>query len=543
MQPSLPTIAAAAAAIAAMPVSAAPEVIASGSVELDFQPIAGSQGPSLLADNAFLEIGPFDFNANSPQAGRLDVLDGGNVRVGQTGLASGLLNVSGFGSAYRTDSLGIFSGGISITDGGLLLTNDLNTGNGSSSVITVDGFGSLLQSNFGPNLATDNETSVTQVEILNGGQFRGANIRLGQGFNNQNGTAIVSVSGIGSRLSNVGNDLQIGPTSTLTLADGGVAAARMEVRGGSLVLDKGRITPDSNTNQGVLITQGGTMAGDGVVQSQLDLDFGSTLRVGENQRLQFDRDNAAHRIDGEALVDGGALNFAGAGVSINGMVVLEAGTLEADDLALSGSVTVVGGETSELRSDFITAFANPDGPAALRVAEESTLRVSGFFTNNDTVDARPGSRVTFLDTVSGAGSYVGGGDFVFLGTFSPGNSPAVVEMAGDVTLDNAALEIELFGTGLGEFDRLEIDGIATLGGALDIVLGGGFVPQIGDRFDFLDASGLVGGFDYDPLDLGSGRSLDLVVTGGVASLIVVPEPATAGSIALGTLVALRRRRA
>ena len=80
------------------------------------------------------------------------------------------------------------------------------------------------------------------------------------------------------------------------------------------------------------------------------------------------------------------------------------------------------------------------------------------------------------------------------GTFAPGFSPATVTL-GSVAYAGQ-LEIELGGTALGSFDRLEHTlgaGIAQLGGSLIVSLINGFVPALGDTFEFLTANGGVNG--------------------------------------------------
>lgn len=109
---------------------------------------------------------------------------------------------------------------------------------------------------------------------------------------------------------------------------------------------------------------------------------------------------------------------------------------------------------------------------------------------NDGVVALAGSN-TFTGTVSGGGSFTGTGTAAFAGTLAPGNSPGLLTFEGDLDLDpTATLEIEIGGTTPGvDYDRVEVDGFATLQGTLDVTLLNGFVPEVGDDFAFLFASG------------------------------------------------------
>ncbi len=68
-------------------------------------------------------------------------------------------------------------------------------------------------------------------------------------------------------------------------------------------------------------------------------------------------------------------------------------------------------------------------------------------------------------------------------------SPGITKVTGDLTLASGVLEIEIGGTAVGQFDRLEVTGVTHLGGTLSVKLvdlgGGVFVPQLGNSFGFL----------------------------------------------------------
>ena len=112
---------------------------------------------------------------------------------------------------------------------------------------------------------------------------------------------------------------------------------------------------------------------------------------------------------------------------------------------------------------------------------------------NDGVASLAGTN-TFTGTVSGSGVFTGTGTGAFAGVLAPGNSPGLLTFEGDLVLESTAtLEIELGGTTPGtEHDRIEVGGFATLVGELDVTLIDGFVPELGDNFGLLFASG---GFD------------------------------------------------
>jgi hypothetical protein len=77
------------------------------------------------------------------------------------------------------------------------------------------------------------------------------------------------------------------------------------------------------------------------------------------------------------------------------------------------------------------------------------------------------------------------------GTVSPGTSTGVLTVDGSYIQNSAAiLDIELGGTSAGTFDKLLVHGVAQLNnGTLNVSLAGGFVPQPGDSFEILRATG------------------------------------------------------
>ena len=90
------------------------------------------------------------------------------------------------------------------------------------------------------------------------------------------------------------------------------------------------------------------------------------------------------------------------------------------------------------------------------------------------------------------------------GTIAPGLSPGLTVVNGDLTLNGGSLEIEIGGTQSGQYDRLEVHGVTTLGATLKVKLiesnTGPYVPQLGDTFAFLAAFG-GGGGEFDAFDL------------------------------------------
>jgi hypothetical protein len=163
----------------------------------------------------------------------------------------------------------------------------------------------------------------------------------------------------------------------------------------------------------------------------------------------------------------------------------------------------------------------------------------------------PGEYLTLHGNVSGAGSY--SGNVLFSDGFSPGNSPAAVNMEHAAFDSSNTLTIELGGPLAGsQYDQLLVSGNAALAGALDVQLLNGFVPSLGQSFEILDIGGTRSG-QFAGLGEGSlvgtfgGNGLYLSYAGGdgndlVLSVAAIPEPATWGLIVVTGIILAKTRR-
>ena len=161
-----------------------------------------------------------------------------------------------------------------------------------------------------------------------------------------------------------------------------------------------------------------------------------------------------------------------------------------------------------------------------------------------TVQVGPGG------TLAGTGAVIGN-VVVNGGEVSPGHSPGLLTVTGDLTLDpSSTLTIQIGGTGAGQFDQLNASGALALAGTLNLEFIDGYTPPVGSpmSFDMFSAgNGITGGFQsVQVTGLGGGRvTLDptALASGQLAFTAAVPEPASLGLLVVAAGALLRRRRA
>lgn len=226
----------------------------------------------------------------------------------------------------------------------------------------------------------------------------------------------------------------------------------------------------------------------------------------------------------------------------------------------SNTVLVLSSEQARLRGR--TSFSG-DGRLAslsgLELMPSATLTttgdatVDGDFTNNGTINASAvdGEWLTFVDDVNGAGAF--SGNIRFSDGFSPGNSPAAVQL-DNLALDGTSnLAIEIGGAMPGtEYDQLLVAGDLELNGLLTLSMINNFAPAPGQAFTIIDVGGERHG-EFAGLPEGAavgnfgGRDLFVTYQAGdgndVALFTAVPEPAALLlMLGVATAMALTGRR-
>lgn len=467
---------------------------------------------SLTASNSLSNSGTISMNAS---AGRI------NANAALTN--SGAINVTGGnaqivvapGASLTNNAAGtisILAGANSIQAQGNVTNNGrLTLGNGAA--LNISGPGSLT--NYNPATRT-----------LSGGTFDLAS------------NATVQFNGTSVRTLN----------SKIILAD---ATARLTATGADDIL-RGPLLPQGNQSELQTIGAAGELSlGSGEdFNTSTATDFsvaaGGRLSVGAGSQFTVP---AGHNLT----------NF-NAGIFQNGAFNIQ-GTLQADNLAIhtiDNSLTL-DGPTS--------IFQNTAGQDALlplnTVASNGTLTIANgrSVTTAGAISVQAGGALALQNgnftaggPVAVAGTLQGSGTLTgsptVSGLFSPGNSPGLFTVVGNVTFAAASTaRFEIGGLVAGvSYDQIAIQGSlsfdALSAGNLDVIVLPTYTPTFGDTFDiithnagarsgiFQSASGLVIDVFYH---------FEIQYLNDRVQLIVIPAP-SAATLALLSLVAVARRR-
>ena len=255
------------------------------------------------------------------------------------------------------------------------------------------------------------------------------------------------------------------------------------------------------------------VTGTGTVTATSDLIIGQS-----SQGRQFD-------LGGTPSI-GGTLNVAN-----NAFVILSA------DTAVLGTATNISDEGSftTLNGARLGNPASADASKALFATGNAT--VNGDFVNNGTVNGptSDGQWLKFTQDVTGAGNTTG--NILYAGGYSPGNSAAVVFVANIAFDSTSVLAMEIGGLIPGEFDQLNVSGLATLDGTLELSLINDYLLEYGRSYPLISGD-TVGEFDQ-VTGLPNGWHLDY----GSRGVMMVPEPSTlALLLVLGIGLSCCRRR-
>lgn len=475
-----------------------------GNDDLDSTVAIIGSGSSWSNTSSMLHIGDGDGR------GVLIVDEGGQVTSNNASLG---VFANSFGDAYVTgvnsrwevsDGLDVGSSGqgmLYVGYGGQVVgQTNIGLMGSSSGTVIVDGMGSHLRNDGQLTVAQYGEGTLI---VENGG-------KVTSGIDNYWGligffgdsTGSVTVTGTGSHWDHL-NALQIGSAGQGTL----------------------------NVENGGKVTISDNAAYLGHAQSGV----GTVTVTGENSLLKSNALHVGHSGDG-------TLNVQDSGKVDNVVTYL-------GDKAGSAGTAVVTGTNSRLENYLLYVGGNIDGAGG-----------SGKLIINDggIVSATGGVTIWSTGSLSGNGGTIEG-DVINHGLISPGNSPGVLTITGDLTLESdSVLLMEIFGPTA--YDQLIIGGNFVAGGILEFDFGG-YMPEFDVPYDLFQVAGRMSG-DFSEikfLNPAAGFDAGLLSlsfaggeNGGMFQLIManngdpgnntVPEPASGLLIGLGGLAMLMLRR-
>lgn len=452
----------------AAPFLAGSDVVVNGTI--------GVSGFGFIA--ARLDIGATgELNANGPGGLRLEggslanpnTIAGGTINGPATVFAADDKALYGFGTVNA--DLEFPGGHIRADNGTLTINGDILEAN---QIGTSDADGIL-------NVANPWNTDVASQVILVGGELRGGTIS-NDGGNGIAGQGLVAARVINeSRLRASQGTLVVQTAANDNDWDGANGMGRLEASSGTLELRDDAFVGFQGDAQ--LFPQGELFANG----FELAFASGSSLAMSTGARVRSTHD----------------MHFAGTLTTNAGA---EPAEIDVPEFTLEAVSTVTLNNTLRLEG------------ANTRIAAGATFAGGGtlFIPDGSTVQLQDNADVDVLIQNQGT---------LELGLAAAPNAQA---SGLDYQQDAAGeLAITLGGTGLSDFDRLTLTGVASLAGALDISLNNGYVPAAGNMFPFLAAStSVLGAFTAvtQPADMPAGLLFDVVYAPNLVQLVVVNAP-------------------
>ena len=392
------------------------------------------------------------------------------------------------------------TGGLSLTDAGMLILSGTNSYTGGTMVSagTLQGTTASLQGSITNNAALvfNQATSGTYAGTISG----------------SGGLALSGLGGL--TLPGPGTLSSTGP---IAITQGTLTAPLgIPYSGGSISLAAGAtLQAGGHVNRAI--------SGNGTITATGDLFIGTSTQSG-----QFNQ--------GGSSGVGGTLNVGG-----NAVVILSA------DTAILGSQTnlAAGGSLTALNGAQLGNPTSVDSTKILTATGSATINAN--FVNNGVVNGPAGTdqELKFTQAVQGAGSTTG--NIEYAASYKVGNSPDVVSVQNVLLDSTSTLIMELAGTLPGSgYNQLDISGLATLNGTLDVTYLDGFSPSAGDSFEIFEGrtAGSFSTINLPALSDGLSWNTSNLATNGTIS--VTPEPPTLALLATGAIgllsYAWRRKR-
>lgn len=408
------------------------------------------------------------------------VMNGGSVIAGETMTVAGSIDSNGSNSITANVSFGSGATVLLAGAGDILNLNGATTYNGG----TYTGLGRLVQN--GAATVANDTTIAVAVYDWDGGGLAITSI-------NNNADLVLNVGTV-----DVGNDIfdgtvVIGNGGSLTVnntANEWTNSGTVNLQGGSLLgetVDNVDLITGFGTigarviNNGTIAANGGTLIINSAVQPDIDgngaPEAGVLSALAGNLRVV----NAlgSYQFDGTMNVGAGrTMTFDSAIIFNGGVLNMTGGTLVLDGLNQNAEMNVTS-STATVQASTINFGAGSD------TTINSTLFVNGATTIAATAGMTGAGRLVNNGTLSG--NFAIAVDLENRGQLNPGASPGVMNVDGDfVNRSNGTMNFEINGLNANQYDRINITGDAGLDGTLNVMLGGGFTPDWGDRWSIIN---------------------------------------------------------
>ncbi|MEM7077630.1 MAG: hypothetical protein AAF513_03275 [Pseudomonadota bacterium] len=437
---------------------------------------------------------------------------GGGTRLDTGGGTNSILFVGSSGGSAG-------NGTLNVTDGAVVTSNAFNPAPG--------GFGDTrLFLGSGGN---------GEVNVTNGGRLivqdpngYGADdgIQLGRSVGSATGSGVMNVDGAGSSVAVVGNNafINIGGANHNFA---GTAAGRGELN----VTNGASISVDGGAGFGLIsLARGGGSTGRMLVSGN------STVDITGAQPLLTVADSFS-----------GATGNSGSGslvITDGGQMRLQATTPGASFAAVgfglgSGSVAIDNGGLLDIDGRlFISRNTQAND------TQTGTVRVNGSgVLAADLTTVGNGTRAGINGILAGTGTVVGNVLVQTGGLLDPGLSPGTLTIDGDLSFDGGNLLIEIAGRNAGQFDFLDISGIADFNTAnIEFAFLNGFRPSQNDVFNFVSAQSLLGLDAANVVFSGLGSGFEFLFKGGALVTASVPTPMALPLLVLGLFALIVRCR-
>ncbi len=311
-------------------------------------------------------------------------------------------------------------------------------------------------------------------------------------------------------------------------------ASFVDLNGGVLT---GQTITNNNPNG---ITGNGEVAARVINNTRIAAENAGTLRV-TNTLTDWDgatENGELHAVAGNLeIVDNGPFGFDGRAIIgparelfINGFdldfgsgseLTMSGGTLRSTNAQTIGGVVNINTNTARWETAAtIESTAAVTITSELQLDGDTIIEAGATFGGGGALVNEPGRTLTLLDAA----------DVDVLleneGRLELGASPGQTTGLDFQQFATGIWDVEIQDTGLNDFDRMNLTGVAQLDGTLDLSLLGGFQPDIGDTFNILSASGGVGGSFSDvlqPLTLAAGRLFEVNYLPTIVQLEVVAD--------------------